>query len=115
MIRRLIIASRVQPSLSSAEQFSEIPEIVFKKSIHDLPYNFEPEVIVLAVKPKQFKTGLSGCEAYLKKEVVVSLLTGVSLQPLRDHLGEHQPVIRLMPNLTIQIGESVNLIYSSPD
>lgn len=65
------------------------------------------EMVILAVKPQNFKEVVALIEQELKKEqVIVSLLTGISIGTLKQFLPG-VTIIRMMPNLAIICGEGV--------
>lgn len=81
------------------------------------------EFIFLGVKPQmlgvvfdEIRDGLkSAVEASLKNKaqppVLVSMAAGVSIDALKDKLGVSLPVIRIMPNMPVSVGEGV-VLYS---
>lgn len=75
------------------------------KSISDLVKN--SEMIILAVKPKDLPGIIDECaEKLSKKQIVVSVLAGITLQTLTIGFKK-ATVIRMMPNLAIVQGEGV--------
>jgi pyrroline-5-carboxylate reductase len=64
------------------------------------------DLVVIAIKP-QHLSHVSGLrEAMTGNHLVVSIAAGVSTQTLEDVFGE-VPVVRSMPNILAQVGESV--------
>ncbi len=71
------------------------------------------DVILLAVKPQD----LTGTAAVIRpllnsKKIVISILAGVKLAGLKKHLGK-AALVRAMPNLGAQVGESITAICSA--
>lgn len=71
------------------------------------------EVIILAVKPFQVSEVLSG----IKKEMtagklLISVVTGVTIEDMQEVVGKKTPVFRAMPNTAIAIQESMTCISS---
>ncbi|SMO56103.1 pyrroline-5-carboxylate reductase [Solitalea koreensis] len=70
------------------------------------------DIIVLGVLPQQ----LNGLLAEIKdsvieqKQLVISLVTGVSIQDIKDNLGKAPAVVRAMPNTAISVGQSMTCI-----
>ena len=90
----------VQPSLSYSGKGRQSAE--FFSSISEIPAEFEPDVSVLCVKPQD----LSEILPQLRGRVFVSFLAGVQIQSLG-----FQKIARIMPNLGLRHGESVNLAF----
>ncbi|GAC1431217.1 MAG: pyrroline-5-carboxylate reductase [Chitinophagaceae bacterium] len=69
-------------------------------------------LVILAVKPFQVKDILSGLTGKLdpKKHVIVSVITGVSIDDILEIAAQKIPVVRAMPNTAIAIQESMTCI-----
>lgn len=69
-------------------------------------------VIVLAVLPQQLKHVLEEIAPAIspEKQLVVSVVSGVTCADVRDKLGNNVQVIRAMPNTAIAIGQSMTCI-----
>jgi pyrroline-5-carboxylate reductase len=71
------------------------------------------EVILLCVQPKQVPVLLAEIESVLdeKKHIIVSTITGVTLDEITAHLGGRNfPMLRAMPNTAIAIGASMTCL-----
>jgi pyrroline-5-carboxylate reductase len=66
------------------------------------------DVIILAVKPQDMAAVKSPALKFTAKQVVISILAGTPLSVLQQQLG-HDRIIRAMPNMTAQIGESMTV------
>jgi pyrroline-5-carboxylate reductase len=72
------------------------------------------ELVLLAVKPFQVADVIAGLKKDLStKHVLVSVITGVSLNDLNEMVKKKNPVFRAMPNTAIAIQESMTCISSS--
>lgn len=71
--------------------------------------------VLLAVKPWLIDPVLAEIAATLVQErtLLVSLAAGVSIASLRKHVGEEHPVMRLMPNTAVTVGESMTFMADS--
>lgn len=69
-------------------------------------------VIVLAVLPQQLKNVLEEIAPAIsaEKQLVVSVVSGVTCADVRNKLGNNVQVIRAMPNTAIAIGQSMTCI-----
>lgn len=72
------------------------------------------DLVILAVKPFQVNDVLNALKKEFKEEmhVLVSVITGISIQHISDILGAKIPVARAMPNTAIAIQESMTCIAS---
>jgi len=73
------------------------------------------DIIVLAVRPEQSTSLLSGIKEYLntQKHILVSPMTGISIKKIKELTSEDITVIRAMPNTAISVGESMTCIAGS--
>lgn len=71
------------------------------------------DLLILAVKPFQVKDVVAGIASLLSpRHLLVSVITGVSLDELQQYAGDTIPVVRAMPNTAIAIQESMTCICS---
>ncbi|HXH99248.1 MAG TPA: pyrroline-5-carboxylate reductase [Sphingobacteriaceae bacterium] len=72
----------------------------------------ESSIIILAVLPQQLNTLLEEIKDAIdpEKHLIISIISGVSCQNIREKLGSDVQVIRAMPNTAIAIGQSMTCI-----
>lgn len=71
------------------------------------------EVIILAVKPYQVSEVLNGIKKELNAgKLLISVVTGVTIENMQETVGKKIPVFRAMPNTAIAIRESMTCISS---
>ena len=69
------------------------------------------EIIILAVQPQQVMEVLEVAAGDLKPgKTIISVVSGVTIADLAARLGDDLPVIRAMPNIAIEIGESITCL-----
>ena len=69
------------------------------------------DVIILAVKPYQAIDLLVELKPYLKPgQILLSLMTGISIEELNEQLPEGVLTFRVMPNTAVALQESMTLI-----
>lgn len=71
------------------------------------------DLIILAVKPAQAKSVLSGL-AFSEKQVVISVMAGLSQAALHAAVRPAR-VVRTMPNTPAQVGAGVTLVLDGPE
>jgi pyrroline-5-carboxylate reductase len=72
-------------------------------------------VVFMAVKPQDF--GVVGGTLQgliLPEQLIVSIMAGVPIHTIRDHLG-HRAVVRAMPNTPAQIGQGLTVWTAPPE
>jgi pyrroline-5-carboxylate reductase len=68
------------------------------------------ETLILAVKPQIITSVLNQIRNVITEDqLVISLAAGISLNTLRQKLLDQQAVVRVMPNLGAQIGQSMSV------
>lgn len=70
----------------------------------------ESETLILAVKPQIMASVLNEIRNNVaESQLVISLAAGISLNTIRQGLLHNQAVIRVMPNLGAQLGQSMSV------
>lgn len=72
----------------------------------------ESDIVIIAVEPSQIDGVLKQIGPYLDptRQIVVSVVTGVTIGEIRSHIGKVIPVVRAMPNTGVSIGESITCL-----
>ena len=77
------------------------------------PNIFESDILILAVKPQDFKQLASEIKSFLNPEhVVLSVMAGISIEMMQKQLGVTK-IVRSMPNIPTQIGEGMTVFCAS--
>ena len=77
------------------------------------PLIFESDILILAVKPQDFKQLASEIKAFLNPEhVVLSVMAGISIEMMQNELNVTK-IVRSMPNIPTQIGEGMTVFCAS--
>lgn len=67
------------------------------------------EIIVLSIKPQTMRQVLSEFPGEaMPNALVFSIMAGVPISAMSKYLGDHQPIVRVMPNTPAQIGEGIS-------
>jgi pyrroline-5-carboxylate reductase len=70
------------------------------------------DLVLLAVKPYNYQDVLKEIKPVLKKQILVSVITGVWIKQLQEQTNAKLPIVRAMPNTAIAIGQSMTCISS---
>lgn len=82
-------------------------------TIQDVPKTFQPEAVVLAVKPDQAAELIPHLKPWCKNIPVISVLGGKTLAWLQQQFGDHQSIIRVMPNTPSELGLGMTSMISN--
>lgn len=74
----------------------------------------DSEIIVLAVLPQQVDDVLSEIKDFIKpQQLIISLVTGVSIAAISTKLNNHLTIVRAMPNTAVSIGQSMTCLAAT--
>lgn len=73
----------------------------------------QADVILLTVKPYQVDSVLDEILPHIENQVIVSAITGLSVDALEKKTNNLLPVVRIMPSIAAQFGESATCISFS--
>ena len=77
----------------------------------------EAKFVVLGVKPQKMEQVLHEIRPLLETRtdaILVTMAAGITMQGIADMVGGGYPVIRIMPNLSVRVGEGMTL-YDAND
>jgi pyrroline-5-carboxylate reductase len=99
----------VRTEKSRAKLASAIEVSVLTQYANELP---STDVLVLSVKPKSLNSVLKHLRenGLRQSTVVISIVSGHTLQHIEETLGQPNPVIRAMPNTPMIVGEAITVL-----
>jgi pyrroline-5-carboxylate reductase len=70
------------------------------------------DILILSVEPQQMDRLLAQIRSFVDpgKHLIISIVSGVGIDKIRENLDADIPVIRAMPNTAISIGESMTAL-----
>ena len=72
------------------------------------------DIIIFAVQPNQFDLILKEVKSLLTdKHVLISTITGYTIDRMESIIGNQHPIIRYMPNTAISVGKSMTCLCSN--
>ncbi len=92
----------IDPGSEARERLSRIYGVPTYASSVEAPA--APDVLLLAVKPQQTRDALLPLRDRLGKALVISIAAGLDLATLARWLGDHQNLVRAMPNTPALVG-----------
>lgn len=104
--------SKIVLTRRNLSRIADLSDLGFATMSDNLEAAKESTFIVLCVQPKQLAGVLKEIEPVLdpSKHVLVSTITGVSMEIIQGHLKEDFAIIRAMPNTAAAIKESMTCI-----
>ena len=68
------------------------------------------EIIILAVKPQDFRALLDSIKGFIQNKLVISIAAGISTSFIERHLEATPRIVRVMPNIPVKIGEGISCL-----
>lgn len=100
---------------TGAQPFQGRDGVEIHESADGLPGDFDPEVIVLAVKPQQMDDVLAPIARYAGPETLfVSIAAGKTIDYFTKALGADAAIVRAMPNTPAAIGRGITVCCPNP-
>jgi len=70
----------------------------------------DADIIILTVKPYQVETVLAEIAPKIQNKIIASAVSGVSMESIQNSLNNNNTIVRIMPNIAIQFGESATCV-----
>ncbi|MEN6453217.1 MAG: pyrroline-5-carboxylate reductase [Prolixibacteraceae bacterium] len=105
-------------SICVADPREKVLEEFAKKGVHTFKNNADAvkpaDLVIFAVKPYHAEAVFTEVRSALKPgQILVSIVTGVSLKQLSEMIGKEMNIFRVMPNTAIAIQESMTCIAAN--
>ena len=72
------------------------------------------DILIFAVQPSQFQDILTEIKEFLtEKHVLISTITGFSIQKIEALIGQHHFIVRAMPNTAISVSASMTCLCAN--
>lgn len=83
------------------------------EALAELPAQFtENDIVVLAVKPQQLRGVCESLASRIGGALVLSIAAGIRIAALSRWLGQHDRIVRIMPNTPALVGLGVSGLYA---
>lgn len=106
-----LVAIEPNDAAARAAKDAGIPTV---KDVGSVDAAFQPDWVVLAVKPQVAKTALVPFARYAGTATYVSIVAGIPVAALRAALGPQAVVIRSMPNTAAAVGRGMTVAFAGP-
>lgn len=99
----------IDPALPAAPG----PEVTVVAGAADVPADFRPEAVVLAIKPQQAAATLPAY-AGRRGAVFLSIMAGRGIGGMRAALGDAAAIVRAMPNTPAAVRQGITVACAGP-
>ena len=107
IVDKFIEADHIYVSERRQERCNELKQLYNVNAQVNCDFISEVEVLIIAVKPKDAHNAMNEVSNKVKSDtVVLSVVAGFPLSKVEEHFTA-QPVIRVMPNVAISVGEGM--------
>ncbi len=97
-----------------ASGFSRRKKVSVHETVAALPDEFDPEVVVFAVKPQQMDEAVPPTARFARPGTVfLSIAAGTPIRYFVRHLGPAAAIVRAMPNTPAAIGQGITVACPS--
>lgn len=79
-----------------------------------VPIDFQPEAVVIAVKPQVAADAVPPAAANFGNAVVLSIMAGKTVQAVESLAGAGRPVVRAMPNTPAAVRQGITVAFAGP-
>lgn len=105
----------IEPLDQLALEYKNHKKISFHKNEKELESKFQPfqpDISVIAIKPQLFPEILINYSRLFSNSLILSIAAGKKISDIAQYTYDNQRIVRIMPNMGMQVGESVNLLYA---
>lgn len=90
------------------------PALTCLPTVHEVPRDFHPDVVVFAVKPQIFDAAIPEYRRFVpERPVFLSVIAGKTTAAIRAHLDSGADVVRAMPNTPAAVGKAITACYAA--
>ena len=79
-----------------------------------IPLGFQPEAVVIAVKPQVAPTAIPPMRSRFGDAVILSVMAGKTVQAVSDLAGGGRLVVRAMPNTPAAVRQGITVAFAGP-
>lgn len=109
----LLSADKIVLTRRKLQHLEELKQEGFQISNDNVAAVADATFVILCVQPKQLENVLEEINPALKGHVLVSAITGVSLERIAAKVDAGTSIVRAMPNTAVAIAESMTCVCSS--
>jgi len=107
--------SKITVTRRNVHQIQYLENLKIRVSSDNLFEINQADIILLTVKPYQVDTVLTEILPHISNKIIVSAVTGLSVDSLEQKTGHFHSIVRIMPSIAAQFGESATCISFSEE
>ncbi len=88
------------------------PDVTVLADAAQLPADFTPEAVVLAVKPQMAAAALPAYGRFADKALFISIMAGKTVQGVAQLLGGVPAIVRAMPNTPAAVRQGITVAFA---
>lgn len=69
-------------------------------------------IILLAIKPQQLQSVCASLKPLMRDQLIISIAAGIRTDAIAEWLGDHQKIIRVMPNTPAQVQAGISALFA---
>lgn len=112
LVKNQFPAENIIVTRRKVERLQALSELGIKTTSDNIEAVKSSQIIIVALKPYRIDAVLKEISSYIHVEnhIIVSLVSGVSIEHIKEQLETDLPIFRAMPNTAIAINESMTCI-----
>lgn len=89
------------------------PDLSLVRDSADIPEDFSPQAVIIAVKPQHATQTLTAYRRFAHQAVFLSIMAGRTTASLGKLLGDEACIVRAMPNTPAAIRQSITVAFKT--
>lgn len=106
----------IEPAPEMAASIRADHGVTVVGNANDIPSDFMPAVVVVAVKPQVMDAVLPGLTSFVGQGALfLSIAAGKTIGGFEDKLGKEAVIVRSMPNTPAAVGHGITALVANPN
>jgi len=108
---RVVLAENICAYDKNPERLSSVSKTGIREASNIKQIIEKTDIIIIAVKPQDVDIVIKEIKNRIKSShLLISIVAGITTSYLIEKLGKEVPLIRVMPNITVMVGEGISCI-----
>ncbi len=103
----------IEPTEAAVAHLAGAAGVTVVSDVADVPADFSPDAIVMAVKPQSMGDAAPPFAAMAKSAVTLSIAAGTPIAFFEDAFGKEAAIVRAMPNTPAAIGMGMSVLCAN--
>lgn len=97
----------------TSNETKNLKNCIFISNINEIDSNFYPDVILFSVRPQDTDSVVNLYTKYKLNSIFISIIAAKNTEYFEKILGNDANILRIMPNICIETGDSCNLVCAN--